>query len=148
MKSLNLRGQRFGHLIVLKSAEKVNGLTAWLCHCDCGNEAIVQTKQLRNGHTVSCGHLKRDRSHTVAPGYEAKRINGVATFLLDKNRKVRSDSSTGITGVKVKRAHDGSTRYVASITVAGVRHYLGTFETLEKAGLARKRGEDEFIPNK
>ena len=32
--------------------------------------------------------------------------NGVATFLLDSKRKVRSDSSTGVTGVKVIKYRD------------------------------------------
>jgi hypothetical protein len=31
----------------------------WACHCDCGNEVEVSSGGLNNGHTRSCGCLKR-----------------------------------------------------------------------------------------
>lgn len=57
---INLIGQRFGMLEVIKDAEQYissQGLkyTQWLCKCDCGNETIVTTHNLRSGNTKSCG---------------------------------------------------------------------------------------------
>lgn len=32
----------------------------WLCKCDCGNETTVSGKDLRSGHTKSCGCFQRE----------------------------------------------------------------------------------------
>jgi hypothetical protein len=34
----------------------------WICQCDCGNLVSVLGRQLRNGHTKSCGCLQRERT--------------------------------------------------------------------------------------
>ncbi|NLH92400.1 MAG: hypothetical protein GX481_08145 [Atopobium sp.] len=61
-KKIDLIGQRFGRLTVLKEAKKINGRTAWLCKCDCGNFTTVQTSHLTSGATKSCGCLHRERA--------------------------------------------------------------------------------------
>lgn len=148
-RRLDPTGQRFGHLTVIEPAEKLNGRTAWVCQCDCGKQCVVQTKQLRNGHTISCGHVKQNPDHSIRPGFEAKRVNGVAAFLLDSDRrKVRSDSTTGITGVKVVTYRDGSKHYAAEITVKGKRKRIGTFKTVGEATRARLQAEDKLKNNK
>lgn len=65
---LDLTGQRFGRLIVLREAAKIGviGTRAherrrWICHCDCGAERTVEQGGLRNGETSSCGCLHRER---------------------------------------------------------------------------------------
>lgn len=59
-KKLNLIGERFGKLIVLKeSATKQNNKVTWECQCDCGNLTLATTKNLRNGIKQSCGCLKK-----------------------------------------------------------------------------------------
>lgn len=56
MKKIDLTGQRFGSLTVIREAKSpVNDTTKWLCLCDCGAETIVRGSCLRNGHTKSCG---------------------------------------------------------------------------------------------
>ena len=62
---IDLTGQRFGRLTVVKRAEgrrNPNGslITRWHCKCDCGNEVDVIANYLRNGTTKSCGCLQRD----------------------------------------------------------------------------------------
>jgi len=60
-KLLNLTGQRFGRLIVLKFAGRNKfSQTRWLCKCDCGMENIVSSVNLRNGNTKSCGCLRNE----------------------------------------------------------------------------------------
>ncbi len=34
----------------------------WLCRCDCGNTRVVVGRDLRNGHTKSCGCLNIEKS--------------------------------------------------------------------------------------
>lgn len=53
----DLRGQRFGRLIVLKPADKKAGRTAWWCRCDCGNDTVASGNMLKRGDTRSCGCL-------------------------------------------------------------------------------------------
>ena len=40
---------------MLAPAENIGTSTAWQCRCDCGREAVVKTRRLRSGRTVSCG---------------------------------------------------------------------------------------------
>lgn len=51
----DLVGQRFGKLVVIKNLFNKN---AKQCKCDCGNVIDVQTNNLINGNTQSCGCLK------------------------------------------------------------------------------------------
>ena len=55
----NETGNRYGKLIVIKQLENTEniGNTKWLCKCDCGNYKEVLGRNLRNGHTSSCGCL-------------------------------------------------------------------------------------------
>lgn len=56
----DITGKRFGKLVALYSLEKSdkNNRIVWHCKCDCGNECDVVGKDLRSGHTKSCGCLK------------------------------------------------------------------------------------------
>lgn len=51
----DITGAVFGNLTVLERAENKGQRTAWLCRCNCGNEVVVTTNDLRRGHTKSCG---------------------------------------------------------------------------------------------
>ena len=55
-RGLELEGQRFGHLTVLKRLdERENRYIMWLCRCDCGNEIKVNTRRLVRGTVDNCG---------------------------------------------------------------------------------------------
>lgn len=59
---IDLTGQRFGKLVVLKRSNNYiqpsgQQKTQWLCKCDCGNEVIVRGHSLKHGDTKSCGCL-------------------------------------------------------------------------------------------
>ncbi|MCP8876496.1 hypothetical protein LOX59_00165 [Latilactobacillus curvatus] len=146
MVALDLTGQQFGELKVIVRDGNIGNHAAWLCQCSCGNQTTVPSNKLKSGAVVSCGHLKRDVNHTgLRRGYQDKKKNGVATFLLDSKRKVRSDSSTGVTGVKVVKYRDGSIHYAAEVTVKGNRHRIGTFPTVEEAAQARQAAVDALL---
>lgn len=56
MALIDLTGQRFGRLIVLRRAQ--GGVTRhakWHCLCDCGRETISFGQCLRSGESSSCG---------------------------------------------------------------------------------------------
>ena len=53
----DLTGQRFGKLIAVESTEKrsSSGAVLWKCRCDCGNDILVKSTDLKNGTVKSCG---------------------------------------------------------------------------------------------
>lgn len=58
-KTIDLTGQKFGKLTVLKrisstGEEKIK----WLCKCECGTETIIDGTNLKTGHTTSCGCIR------------------------------------------------------------------------------------------
>lgn len=60
-KFIDLTGKVFGRLKVLERVENSkNGQPRWKCHCECGNECVVQGNKLRNGITKSCGCLQKE----------------------------------------------------------------------------------------
>jgi hypothetical protein len=61
----DIRGERFGRLLVVDRARREDGTLVWLCNCDCGNTTKVQMALLTRGNTRSCGCLKREVAKTV-----------------------------------------------------------------------------------
>lgn len=58
-KPIDLTGERYGRLTVTKCIGKDKyGRLMWRCQCDCGKESVVQSGNLRSGHTKSCGCLE------------------------------------------------------------------------------------------
>ena len=73
-KKLELAGQPVGRLLVLYECGRSKGKRVlWKCRCDCGNECIVSSDQLKTQRTQSCGCLHRDRVR------ECKTIHGLNT---------------------------------------------------------------------
>lgn len=63
MRRLQLVGQRFGRLLVVKDAGTRHG-SLWQCVCDCGEIRVVSSSHLKDGTTVSCGCHCRDVHRT------------------------------------------------------------------------------------
>ena len=54
----DLTNQRFGKLIALEYIKGGN----WKCKCDCEKEIITSSRNLRTGHTKSCGCLRAEKA--------------------------------------------------------------------------------------
>lgn len=55
-KAIDLKGQRFGKLLVLDRLPNEPGKSAiWKCLCDCGNFSAPNSSSLRAGKTKTCG---------------------------------------------------------------------------------------------
>ena len=79
----DLTGMRFGRLVAKEvytgeTNHKYPG-TVWICQCDCGNTTKVETGNLMNGHTKSCGCLaeERRRTHGITATVDGKRISRI-----------------------------------------------------------------------
>lgn len=69
-KLIDLTGQRFGRLTVIKRAQNAkDGKTQWLCRCDCGKETIVRAAPLRRGDSKSCGCGMGIKNSGFKPSY-------------------------------------------------------------------------------
>lgn len=59
---IDLTGQKFGRLTVLYKSFKKGNNWFWHCICDCGNEKDIDGRNLRGGHSRSCGCLSKELS--------------------------------------------------------------------------------------
>lgn len=59
-KFRDLKGRRFGRLVVVSLKGFWNHRAHWLCQCDCGGEKIVGSSALNRGAVSSCGCLMRE----------------------------------------------------------------------------------------
>lgn len=78
-KFVNLEGEKFGYLTVIKRAENSkDGHVQWLCRCRCGEERVILANSLTRGHTKSCGCYTREMSKTrttkIYPGDKYGRL--------------------------------------------------------------------------
>lgn len=75
MKKLNLVGEKYNRLLVIKEVKKTYGKSRsfWLCECDCGKLSIVVVDKLRSGSTKSCGCLNLENRLCLA-----KRMNAAS----------------------------------------------------------------------
>lgn len=62
VRSRDLAGLRFGRLtVVCRIGTSRYREVLWRCHCDCGNETVVPTGNLKSGNTTSCGCFGREQ---------------------------------------------------------------------------------------
>ncbi len=74
-KLVDMKGRRFGRLIVLWKFGSINSHLAWVCKCDCGIISVATGCHLRNGNTKSCGCLNKES--TTTHGLSRTKINSV-----------------------------------------------------------------------
>lgn len=74
-KFIDLTGQRYGRLTVLKQSQPKHNRVAWWCKCDCGNTVVCTSNDLRCGKVESCGCLRKDNAASQA--YAAGAMRGV-----------------------------------------------------------------------
>src|SRR5208337_574300 len=57
---IDLKGQKYGRLLVKKLSRRHDKAVYWDCLCDCGKRATVRSNDLRKGHIKSCGCLLKE----------------------------------------------------------------------------------------
>ncbi|MBA2796736.1 hypothetical protein [Streptococcus porcinus] len=143
MKKLNLSGERFGRLKVIKKTEKKAGNKefVYLCRCDCGKIIESYTSLLTRGKTKSCGCLHRDTRMTDLSSLNAKKqlTDGVELDMFD-NRHNKNNTS-GYKGV-----YKHGKGYLARMCVKGNHYHGPTRQTKEEAYLDRKAFEEKLLP--
>lgn len=95
-KFIDLTGQKFGRLTVIKRAESRISKTGqhktmFLCKCDCGNEICVSSSNLKSGYVKSCGcyqqecRIKNNTSHGMSKTRLYKIWKGIKRRCINKN---------------------------------------------------------------
>lgn len=80
---IDIKGKQYGHLKVLYMVWSYNKRTEWLCKClNCGNYVIVNSHNLRSGHTQSCGCLV---SQNLRQDLTGKTFNNLKVISYDKS---------------------------------------------------------------
>lgn len=71
---INLIGQRFGKLLVIKESDKRygNNETLWVCNCDCGKTINLSGSILRQNLRKSCGCVWRPYSQELLMRFKIK----------------------------------------------------------------------------
>ena len=83
-KAVDLTGQKFGFLTVIERAENKRGVR-WKCKCDCGNETIVNSRDLKSGNTKSCGCLKSNGEYKISQLLRENDINFSQQYRINYN---------------------------------------------------------------
>lgn len=139
----DLTGHRFGRLIVLEPIEagrykNDKPIIKWRCKCDCGNETMVLAQHLKKGITISCGcYQVQSRKESIKIAQAANGVLEDTNVHLVKNAldgKRSKNNTTGIRGVTFSNG-----RYIVTITFRKQHYYLGRYERIEEAALARKK---------
>lgn len=90
---IDIKGERFGRLVVLKKTSKRTkyNKAVWLCRCDCGNTKEVVSSNLKTKTTMSCGCLqgevRKELSYKLrklpVEAYEIERQKRQVEYLTD-----------------------------------------------------------------
>lgn len=89
-KFVDLTGLKFNRLTVISRGPNKGSGAQWNCLCDCGNNIIIGTKKLKNGHTKSCGCLRKET--TALQGNKNKlSLDEVNEKLFENGFKLISD---------------------------------------------------------
>lgn len=60
---IDLTGQKFCKLKVMRLQGCDKGAAKWFCECDCGGSCIAYAAHLKRGSTKSCGCIKGRRGY-------------------------------------------------------------------------------------
>jgi hypothetical protein len=77
MSLIDITGNRYGYLKVVRLSDKRDscGVMLWECTCDCGKTIFVRGQSLKSGRTKSCGcfHSARTRESNTRHGATARK---------------------------------------------------------------------------
>lgn len=99
---IDLTGQRFGRLTVVRFQGRQNEQTFWLCQCDCGKTTKTSTSRLRSGQTKSCGcyNLEMSRVKNTKHGQSKSRLYRIWRDMIGRCRS-KKNKRYGGRGIKV-----------------------------------------------
>ena len=131
----NLAGQQFGELTAIKPL----GNRLWLCKCSCGEYTEVRACDLKDGHTVSCGHVKSKGELAISKFLVEHQIEHKKEYIFDDLPNRRFDFAI----------FDPQHQLYCVIEYMGIQHYdyrTGGWNTKEnyEAGVQRDEQKRDY----
>lgn len=148
-KILDLTGQRFGRLVVIRdSGERTNSSDViWECKCECGEISFVRLWDLKAGRAKSCGCLFKELSskRMKTKGHRNKMkgkdlVEG--TDLSKLTQKTYSNNTSGQKGVSWNK---GNKKWQSRIQLKGKNISLGYYDNKQDAINARLEAEEKYF---
>lgn len=125
-KAVDLTGDTFGRLVVLRPAEKLiySGQRAFVCRCECGVEKIISGASLRRGASRSCGcrAVRRGNTDRRTHGLSKHRLAGTWRSMKERcqNPKHEAYARYGGRGIVVCERWQSLENFVADNEAAGL----------------------------
>lgn len=93
-KYQDLIGMKFGRLTVLQRTDDRITKSGYkekmfLCRCDCGAEKVVQSNNLKSGHTTSCGCAKHDTGEKIRHDLTGMKFNRLTVIRPAESSKTK-----------------------------------------------------------
>lgn len=139
---IDITGEKYGRLTVVKKVGVKNGSVLWLCKCDCGNYTEVTSNALRAHGTQSCGCLKKESDKEAIQVLHSELVEDTNLKMIRNIDTVRVDSETKHRGVHFAK---WANMYRAYIQVNKKMIYLGYYKKIEDAIKARKIAEEKYF---
>lgn len=132
----DITGQKFGYLTaeypIRGEKHGKDSTIVWHCKCICGEYVDVTYQHLIKGHTISCGHNKKEKLKELF-------VEGTAPCKLKENK--RSTNTSGVTGVYYDKSRE---KWCAEIMFQRKKYFLGRYDDFNDAVKARKIGEENI----
>jgi hypothetical protein len=150
-KAIDITGETFGKLTVIKRAERrsTSRNIIWLCRCSCGKLTEADSYSLRHGVVKSCGCLRQEISAiNIRKNCKTRRnIGNTKSFKDDLGNpiqtiKIGGRNKSGYIGVSFDSKHE---RWIARLMLQG-RYVLNrAFVNFNDAVEARKQAEKKYL---
>ena len=143
LRRQDITGKRFGRLTAIRpTADRdTAGSVVWECKCECGSTVYYSVNRLSRGKILSCGCLYRDTRGTCSEN-RSDAVEGTLLSALVSAKELRSDNSSGYTGVYFDKKQE---KWQAYISFQKKRYHLGFFKTRDQAIQARKAAEKRLF---
>lgn len=81
-----INGRKYGRLLILDTLWDNNPPMVY-CQCDCGNNILLNKKDVQTGHTKSCGCLKLEHFNKINDVDHSGQISDYGILILNKSSK-------------------------------------------------------------
>jgi len=102
-KLIDITGQTFNRLTVIKKTYSKNLKTYWECKCECGKKTIVLKNNIIKGNTKSCGCLRKENLPRLTHGMTKTRFYRIWCNMKNRclNKNVYAYKHYGKRGIKI-----------------------------------------------
>lgn len=139
----DLKGKRFGKLLVLRETNNRadGGSIVWQCKCDCGNIVEISSKRLVNGLAISCGCYQKERQKYSMEKLHNRQFKENTNIDLITKQKANANSQSGVRGVHWCSSKN---KWIASLSFQK-KTYQKAFKNKEDAIKYRKELEEKYF---